>query len=64
MEYRGVQFTVTRLKRAWQWTTSVGEPAMYRIGESDTEQTAIMEVRRVIDRALRVSDAIQSRRDS
>lgn len=37
----------------------VGQPAMLRLGEATTEQQAEMEVWRVIDRSLDVTEALR-----
>jgi hypothetical protein len=59
MEYKGVSIAVVQNGRGWRWSLLTGEPAMLRLGEADSEQAAIMEARRVIDRALRVQETIR-----
>lgn len=62
MEYKGVPFTVVQNGRGWRWSTYVGDPGMLRLGEADSEQAAIMQARRVIDRALTVQETIRALR--
>jgi hypothetical protein len=56
MEYRGVKYTVVQGSQpdVWRWSVLVGNPEMLRLGDETTEQKAVMEVRRAIDRALAI----------
>jgi hypothetical protein len=65
MEYRGVKYTVVQGSQpdVWRWSVLVGNPEMLRLGDETTEQKAVMEVRRVIDRALAIEKARLGRPD-
>jgi hypothetical protein len=61
MKYRGINYSVDRgaLPDVWRWRVMVGEPEMLRLGDAATEDQAEIQVRRVIDRALDVAEALR-----
>jgi hypothetical protein len=42
-----------------RWSVLVGQPEMLRLGDAATEEQADMHVRKVIDRALDVVEALR-----
>jgi hypothetical protein len=61
MKYRGADYSVVRgsTPDVWRWSVLVGQPEMLRLGDAATEQQAEMRVRKVIDRALDVKEALR-----
>jgi hypothetical protein len=61
MKHRGVEYSVVQGGQPdiWRWTVTVGQPAMLRLGEAPSEQQAEAQVRKVIDRALDVVEALR-----
>jgi hypothetical protein len=65
MEYLGVKYGVQRVTPdVWKWSVLIGEPAMLRRGEAETEQQAEIEARAVIDRALTLQKTLHALRIS
>jgi hypothetical protein len=59
--YRGVAFSKVKSARGelWRWSVLVGEPAMLRMGEADSEQQAELNARSVIDRMIAVEETLR-----
>jgi hypothetical protein len=61
MKYRSVDYSIVRgsTPDVWRWSVLVGQPEMLRLGEAATEQQADVQVRKIIDRALDVKEALR-----
>ena len=61
MKYRGIDYTGDQGSSpdVWRWSVLVGQPEMLRLGDAATEEQADMQVRKVIDRALDVVEALR-----
>jgi hypothetical protein len=61
MKYRDIDYSVAQgsTPDVWRWSVLVGQPEMLRLGDAATEQQADMQVRKVIDRALDVVEALR-----
>ena len=60
MKYRGVEYTITQgtQPNVWKWRVMVGKPEMLRMGEATDQMNAELQVRHVIDRALKVQEGL------
>jgi hypothetical protein len=60
MKYRGVEYTMTQGSQpnVWKWRVMVGKPEMLRMGEATDQMNAELQVRHVIDRALKVQEGL------
>ena len=60
MKYRGVEYTITQgtQPNVWRWRVMVGKPEMLRMGEATDLIHAELQVRHVIDRALKIQERL------